>query len=446
MASPEKTVSHSDGAIRAPPSETMIRAQVERILGAPALQANERRTAFFRYVVDETLAGRAESLKGHNIAIDALGRDEAFDSQTDPVVRLEARRLRHDLDHYFLNAGHNDPIRIDIPKGGYVPTFEWALPPPAVSPRLRTMAKVEAKEDHRLGWGLIAASFVGLLALGALGTWLLVGSDWGEHTLRQRFTKNTEAYSLFVETRQIGRPPSNEKRMRAALDLARQIVELDPDFAGGYALRSYLIWIYIVFGHSESPEKDATLSMELAERAIQVDPEFAWGYQSLSLARHLAGDMDGALEAAEHAIDIESEDAELQGNLGLVLILSGRPVEAIEPLRTAIRLAGEDVRTPYQNFLGLAYFHAGRFLDSIEAIESNRNLGGPMGPHMYAYLTAAHAMAGNMGRAHAAAEHVRAASSGFSVRNFIETLFPDAETRQSFFSPLEMSGLDLTKL
>jgi len=51
-----------------------------------------------------------------------------------------------------------------------------------------------------------------------------------------------------------------------------------------------------------------------------------------------------------------------------------------------------------------------------------------------------------MGRAHAAAEHVRAASSGFSVRNFIETLFPDAETRQSFFSPLEMSGLDLSKL
>ena len=101
---------------------------------------------------------------------------------------------------------------------------------------------------------------------------------------------------------------------------------------------------------------------------------------------------DGALEAAEHAIDIESEDAELQGNLGLVLILSGRPVEAIEPLRTAIRLAGEDVRTMYRNFLGLAYFHAVRFLDSIEAIESNRKLGGPMGPHMYAYLTAAHSI------------------------------------------------------
>ncbi len=98
------------GANKARPPETAIRAQVKRILDASALQANERRSAFFRYIVDETLAGRAERLKGYNIAVDALGRDETFDSQTDPVVRLEARRLRHDLDHYFLHAGRDDPI------------------------------------------------------------------------------------------------------------------------------------------------------------------------------------------------------------------------------------------------------------------------------------------------------------------------------------------------
>ena len=68
-----------------------------------------------------------------------------------------------------------------------------------------------------------------------------------------------------------------------------------------------------------------------------------------------------------------------------------------------------------------------------------------MGPHMYAYLAAAYSKAGNKGRAHAAAEHVRAALPVFSVRNFIETLFPDAEAHQPVFSALRETGLDLRR-
>jgi tetratricopeptide (TPR) repeat protein len=434
------------GANKAPPPETAVRAQVKRVLEAPALQANERRRAFLRYIVDETLAGRAERLKGYNIAVEALGHDQTFDSQTNPVVRLEARRLRQDLDHYFLRAGRDDPIRIDIPKGGYVPTFEWTLSPPAVSPTSPTTADVEAKGYRWLGWGPITITAVGFLALGALGTWLLAGSDESKQTAGQSYAENADAFAMFVESRQISRPPSNKKRMVAALNMAREIIEMNPDFSGGYAAESYLLWISIVFGHSRSPVEDAARALELAKKAILLDPEFAWGYQSLSQARHMMGDPDGAVTAAEYAVDLRSGDAELWGNLGLILTLTGRPAEAIEPLRTAIRLTGENVRTPYRNYIGIAYFHAGKFHESIEAIETNRRQGGPMGPHMYAYLAAAHAKAGNAGRAHAAAEHVRAASSDLSVRTFIESLFHDAEDRALILSALERSGLDLTKL
>jgi hypothetical protein len=65
---------------------------------------------------------------------------------------------------------------------------------------------------------------------------------------------------------------------------------------------------------------------------------------------------------------------------------------------------------------------------------------------MYAYLAAAHAMAGNEGRALAFAEQVRAASSEFSVRSFIENLVHDAGGRQLIFEALERAGLDPTKL
>ena len=52
-----------------------------------------------------------------------LGRDENFDPQVDPVVRIEASQLRRRLERYYLNGGVNSGIRIDLPKGSYVPTF-----------------------------------------------------------------------------------------------------------------------------------------------------------------------------------------------------------------------------------------------------------------------------------------------------------------------------------
>ena len=62
-------------------------------------------------------------MKAYTIALEVLGRDDSFDPQIDPVVRMEAGRLRQRLERYYVGAGQDDPVRIEIPKGGYVPTF-----------------------------------------------------------------------------------------------------------------------------------------------------------------------------------------------------------------------------------------------------------------------------------------------------------------------------------
>jgi TolB-like protein len=74
--------------------------------------------------MEETLAGRADRIKGYSIAVEVFKRSEGF-TQDDPVVRIEAGRLRRILERYYLIAGQKDPIRIDIPKGGYVPAISW---------------------------------------------------------------------------------------------------------------------------------------------------------------------------------------------------------------------------------------------------------------------------------------------------------------------------------
>ena len=74
--------------------------------------------------MEESLAGRADRIKAYTIATGVLGRDEAFDPQSDPIVSIEASRLRRSLERYYLKAGQDEPIRIEIPKWGYVPSFQ----------------------------------------------------------------------------------------------------------------------------------------------------------------------------------------------------------------------------------------------------------------------------------------------------------------------------------
>lgn len=104
--------------------EDEVRARLARLLADKNFPATAKRRAMLRFVVEETLAGRARELKGFTIATAVYGRDDSFDPKTDPVVRLEARRLRNDLNSYYVGAGADDPVRISIPKGGYVPEFE----------------------------------------------------------------------------------------------------------------------------------------------------------------------------------------------------------------------------------------------------------------------------------------------------------------------------------
>lgn len=109
-----------------PPRE--ILEQLERILGHRDFEATQRMRDFLRFVVEETLSGRRGGLKGKAIAREVFGRGRDFDPAHDPVVRVQAGRLRRALERYFLLAGSRDPLRIDIPKGGYAPRFSRQRP------------------------------------------------------------------------------------------------------------------------------------------------------------------------------------------------------------------------------------------------------------------------------------------------------------------------------
>jgi TolB-like protein len=97
------------------------RRQLDKVLASPGFARNERLSRFLRFVVERHLEGRDQELKESLIAIEVFGRQPGYDSKQDPIVRTEASRLRARLSEYYLGQGKDDPVVIELPKGGYVP-------------------------------------------------------------------------------------------------------------------------------------------------------------------------------------------------------------------------------------------------------------------------------------------------------------------------------------
>jgi serine/threonine-protein kinase len=105
------------------PTEREVREQLERITSSTAFRTSDRLKHFITFVTSQALQGRADSLKEYAVGVQVFGRETAFDPRTDPVVRVQARRLRARLERYYREEGQNDEIVFDLPKGGYAPVF-----------------------------------------------------------------------------------------------------------------------------------------------------------------------------------------------------------------------------------------------------------------------------------------------------------------------------------
>jgi TolB-like protein/Tfp pilus assembly protein PilF len=125
------------------PSE--IREQLGRILSSRTFRAAEREKTFLRHVVERTIEGRGGELKEYTIGVEAFERGDGFDPRRDTIVRTEARNVRRRLARYYEGEGHSDPVRIELPKGGYTPQFVES-PPPGTEPVESGPAVVSEKQ------------------------------------------------------------------------------------------------------------------------------------------------------------------------------------------------------------------------------------------------------------------------------------------------------------
>lgn len=140
----------------APPDPELAR-QLDRILNHPLFKASYRLSRFLRFVVNEHRSGRPDQLKEYTIGVEVFERETSYNPQEDPIVRTMAGRLRGKLAEYYQGDGKEDPVLIEIPRGGYVPRLTWRrlsyapaseLAPIPAAPRRRNLVGREAESER----------------------------------------------------------------------------------------------------------------------------------------------------------------------------------------------------------------------------------------------------------------------------------------------------------
>jgi len=107
------------------PDPAAVATELERLAGSQSFRKAERCLCLLRHLTSQALEGRGSELKEYSLGVTVFGRPASYDPRIDPIVRLEARRLRLKLAEYYQQEGVNDPVVIDLPKGGYLPDFRF---------------------------------------------------------------------------------------------------------------------------------------------------------------------------------------------------------------------------------------------------------------------------------------------------------------------------------
>jgi TolB-like protein/Tfp pilus assembly protein PilF len=234
--------------------------------------------------------------------------------------------------------------------------------------------------------------------------------------LQRIHTHNLNAYELYVRAKATPYPPIPE-RIDAAREMFEQVIEMDPDFAGGYAGVSWMLGFGAAWGHFDAGET-ADRAEELARRAIGVDDSFGWSYTALGLALSLQGRYEEAVAAADEAIARQPNDADGHAFRGLILAFSGHPELGIEPIERAIRLNPQFINGPYLNMRANISLIAQDYDGAVQSFEENIARHGPVGPPALAWAAAAYWALGRPEDAARAAAQLAARFPAFRLENW----------------------------
>ncbi|MBM3736004.1 MAG: hypothetical protein FJW39_09485 [Acidobacteria bacterium] len=356
------------------PSE--IRGSLERILKSAPFRASRRMQKFLRYAVEESLAGRAETLKESVVGAAVFERDAAYDTRVDGIVRVEARRLRSKLTEYYQGEGASERIRIEFPSGCYAPAFTDSRQADA----LRTIAvmpftSVQTESDQEFADGLTQELIYLLTRIPSLRV-----IAWNSVEKLRGLPNSDAARQLRADSILEGSVRRNASRVRIHVQLSaaatgviewnevfeRELTDLfsiQEDLArciahslrvtvnrSAYSPDAEAYQLYVRGRHAWNRRTEAGFRKAVIffERAVAIDPNFALAHAGLSDCHSLLCDFGfeppatsiaAARAAAARALELDPTLAEAHCSSAFVFSMSDWDWEQAErSYRRAIEL------------------------------------------------------------------------------------------------------------
>jgi tetratricopeptide (TPR) repeat protein len=405
-----------------------VNAALGRILATPAFVRSPRLASFLRFAVEQRLSGRTDPPKEIEVGLQVFGRTADFDPRVDPVVRVQARLLRFKLHEYYETVGKADPVRIDLPKGSYLPSFseETSTPipasqavspaaPPVSPPKSESFSPVASLPPPRgttkFRWIITAALLVGAAVVLGLSwtSWRdAIGKVWAKTLPVRPKAAQSPAADLYLKGRYYWNKRTPED-LQKAVDYFTQSIVADPGYAKAYVgladcyglLREFAAmpdseaWPRALAAARKAVELDDSLaeahsslgfdlfygSLDLKggerefKRAVELNPNYPEAHQWYATALMSVGRLTEASDEMGRARELEPASRSILADQGLLFFYQGKREEAIQQLRQ-IETAEPSFRSAHL-YLSYIYFVSrdcrNYLAESREAAESSRD-------------------------------------------------------------------------
>ena len=341
-----------------------VNAALGRILATPAFVRSPRLAQFLRFAVEQRLSGRTDAPKEIEVGVQVFGRGTDFDPRIDPVVRVQARLLRFKLHEYYETAGKTDPVRIDLPKGSYLPCFSGE--PVPVQP---SVALAGPPRSAKIGWVVAAVLLTGsLITLGvSWNAWReAIGKVWAKTLPVRPKAAQSPAAELYLKGRYYWNKRTPED-LQKAVDYFTQSIVADSGYAKAYVGLADSYGLLREF--AAMPDNEAwPRALAAARKAIELDDSLAEAHSSLGFDLFYGSlDLKGGEREFKRAVELNPNYAQAHQWYATALMSVGRLPEAADEMRRAREL--EPASRSILADQGLLLFYQGQREQAIEQLK-----------------------------------------------------------------------------
>lgn len=322
-----------------------ILTHLDLVMADRRFAGSERNARFLRYVVELTLDGRSGDVKESVIGTEVYGRTAGYDSKSDSIVRVEAKRLREKLQSFYENEGQDSTVRIQLPKGSYVPVFER---PGVVAPPEAELARQQPRrepEEERVAAAPAASHRHTPVAIAMVFLAMAVATVAAAYVTHRppSLSEEREAEAAWREgTGLLNLDPHQAKTESGApMTLLRAIERLeysvarDPWRAPAWASLAEAYDYAAGFAGRDVAE-DGRRMEAAALRAIGLDPKFAPGHHMLGLMnKGIRWDFAKAEASYREALELDPRNVYAAAEFADLLLETGRPALAADAIRKA---------------------------------------------------------------------------------------------------------------